>query len=147
VSHDLFKLHCGELILRHLVGEGAFRIGENITNVRYADETVLIAESQSDLQRLLDVVVEESAKRHLSINCKKAECLVVSKKGTPACSLKIGGENIKQVSSFTYLGSLLTDDARCIKEIERRLALVRNGNVAMCVLTSETCRNLESCEM
>ena len=64
MSHDLFNLHCGELIPRHLVGAEAFRIGvENITNIRYADDTVLIAESQSDLQRLLDMVMEESAKR------------------------------------------------------------------------------------
>ena len=63
MSHDLFNL-CGELIPRHLIEEGSFRSGvESITNIRYVDDTVPIAESQSDLQRLLDVMVEESAKR------------------------------------------------------------------------------------
>ena len=54
--------------------------GQNITNLRYADDTILLAKSVEDLQKLLDVVVRESELKGLSINCKKTECMVVSKK-------------------------------------------------------------------
>ena len=61
--------------------------GQDITNIRYADDTVLLAKSVEDLQKLLDVVVRESELKGLSINCKKTECMVVSKKkDIPRCS-------------------------------------------------------------
>ena len=67
------------------------------TNLRYGDDTVLVTDSQDDLQMLLDRVVNESSwKSGLTINCKKTECLVVSKKESPKCSLKIGDVIIKQ---------------------------------------------------
>ena len=53
--------------------------GQNITNIRYTDDTLLLAKSVEDLQKLLDVVVRESELKGLSINCKKTECMVVSK--------------------------------------------------------------------
>ena len=54
--------------------------GENLNNLRYADDTSLLAGSEEDLQRLLNIVVEESDKLGLSLNVKKTECMVVSKK-------------------------------------------------------------------
>ena len=75
--------------------------GRNITNIRYTDDTVLLFESEEELQRLLDVVVEENEKKELTINCKKTECLVASKKKViPLCTLKVKNQAIKQISSF-----------------------------------------------
>ena len=92
----------------------------------YANDNVLIAETADDPQRLLDVVVSESdRKSRLSINCLKSECMVVSKKDSPSCELKVKDENIKQVDLFNYLGSVITADVRCIKEIKRRIALAK----------------------
>ena len=60
--------------------------GQNITNLRYADDTVLLAKSVDTLQKLLDVVVRESELKGLLINCNKTECMVVSKKkDIPRC--------------------------------------------------------------
>ena len=60
--------------------------------------------NHEDLQKLLDVVVRESELKGLSINCKKTECMVVSKKkGIPRCSLKVKDQIIKQVSALTTL--------------------------------------------
>ena len=76
MSPDLFNYY-SELIfkLRELENEKGLRVGGcNITNIRYADDTVLMAESAEDLQRLLDVVVRESERKGLSINCSKTEC-------------------------------------------------------------------------
>ena len=54
--------------------------GYNINNLRYADDNVLISDSREELHALLDKIVIESEKRRLSINCKKTECVVISKK-------------------------------------------------------------------
>ena len=108
------------MILRELEDlKGLIIGGANITNHRYADDTVLVADSQDDLQMLLDRVVDESRKRGLTINCKKTECLVVSKRESPKCSLKIGDVIIKQVAKFNYLGSTITENGKCDDEIKR----------------------------
>ena len=72
------------------------------------------------------MVVRESERKGLSLNCKKTECLVVSKKESPTCVLKVKGQTIKQVSSFNYLGSLITEDTRCVQEVKRRIALAKS---------------------
>ena len=77
---DLFNYY-SELILKNLEQERGLKVGHNITNILYADDTILIAESEKGLQRLLDVVVRESEKRGLSLTYKKTECMVISKKG------------------------------------------------------------------
>ena len=79
--------------------------GQNIYNLRYADGTVLIAKSEKKLPDMWDKVVEESKKKGLTIKCKKTECMVVSKRESPACALKIGDNTIKQVQKLNYLGS------------------------------------------
>ena len=95
MSPDLFNYY-SELILRKLDKERGLKIGgRNITNIRYADDTVLLAESAEDLQKLLDVVVRESECMGLSLNCKKTECLVVSKKDAVPCKLKVNDQTNK----------------------------------------------------
>ena len=81
-----------------------------------------------DLQKLFNVVVRESEFKGLLINCKKTECMVVSKKkDIPRCSLKVKDQIIKEASAFNYLGSTITEDARCMKEIKRRIVLVKSA--------------------
>ena len=128
MSSDLFNLY-SETIFRKLEDIPGFNInGVNLNNLRYADDTVLIAESQKQLQRLLDTVVKESEKMGLSLNVKKTECMVVSKKTiNPKCSLSSKGEQIKQVTKFKYLGYLITSDGRCISEIRKRTAMAKDA--------------------
>ena len=98
LSPDLFNLY-SELILRELEElPGVVIGGTRINNLRYADDTVLIATSESDLQQIINKVVTESEKKGLYINCKKTECLVVTKqKVVPVCNIKIHGDILKQV--------------------------------------------------
>ena len=128
MSLDLFNYY-REMILRELEVEKGLKVGrQNITNLRYADDTVLLAKSVEDLQKLLDVVVRESELKGLLINCKKTECMVVSKKrDIPRCSLKVKDQIINQVSAFNYLGSTITEDARCMKEIKKRIVLAKSA--------------------
>ncbi len=91
---------------------------EDATNIRYADDTLSHGESEEELQRLLNVVVEESENKGLTINCEKTESLVSTKKKvTPLCTLKVKNQAINQVSSFNYMGSIISEDARFVKEI------------------------------
>lgn len=127
MSPDLFYYY-SELILRELEKEKTLKKGgRNIMNISNSDDTVLLPESAEDLQRLLDVVVRERERKGLSINCKKTECMVVSKKkDTPRCTKKVKDRLINQVSFFNYLGSTITKDARCVKEMNRRIVLAKS---------------------
>ena len=126
ISPDLLTYYSA-LILRELGKERGHRVGgHNITNIRYADDTILLAESEEDLQKLLDVVVVESERKGLNLNCKKTECLVISKTESSRCILKVNDRVIKQTFSFNYLGSIITEDARCVNEVKRRISVAKS---------------------
>ena len=112
-SPDMFNWY-GETILRCIEGMPGISIGGyNLNNLRYADDTVLISDSQEGLQALLDKVVDASKDKGLTLNCKKTECMVVSKnKDNPKCELRSADSIIKQVTKFNYLGSMITSDIR-----------------------------------
>ncbi|GFO15376.1 retrovirus-related pol polyprotein line-1 [Plakobranchus ocellatus] len=146
MSPDLFNLY-SKIILRNLDGTSGLKInGGNLNNLRYADDTVLIAESGKQLQKLLDTAVLESERMGLSLNVKKTECMVISKKSSnPKCNLVSKGEKIKQVTKFKYLGYLITSDDRCTSEISKRIAMAKdtfqkmkpilaNGNITKVLL-------------
>ena len=118
-----------EMIMRHLEGlPGVCVNGKMINNLRYADDTVLIATNEKDLQELLNIVVEKSERRGLSLNIKKTYSMVVTKEtAAPRCSLQIRGENITQVEKFNYLGSWITTDGKSDTEIKARIAQAKQA--------------------
>ena len=122
LSPDLFSLY-GEFIMREIDGMDGVKVGGiNINNIRYADDTVLVAESERELQLLVDRVKEASEERGLKINVGKTESVVFTKgEARPRCRIFIGNEEIKQKNSFVYLGSKLTADGRSEEEISRRI--------------------------
>ena len=126
LEHAYFSIY-SEIIMRALEGMPGIKVGGyNMNNIRYADDTVLIADNEKELQEMLDTVVRESEKKGLSLNKKKTEVMVISKKNCmPACNIVMNGTVLKQVHKFNYLGSLITSDGRCINEIKRRMAQVK----------------------
>ena len=129
MSPDLFNLY-SEVILRELDDrpEGILVNGVKINNLRYADDTVLLATSASDLQKIFDAVVDASAKLGLHVNAKKTKVMVVSKSEfTPSCQLQQGNTTIEQVEQFNYLGALVTSDVRCKNEIGKRISIARDA--------------------
>ena len=128
-SPDLFNLY-SEVILRALddVDEGFVVNGVRINNIRYADDTVLLATSQEGLQQLFNTLAEESKRYGLSINAKKTKSMVISKMTPPpTCVLNQDTTTIEQVASFNYLGSMITSDGRSRGEIRRRIALAKSS--------------------
>ena len=93
----------------------------NINNLRYADDTTLIAESEEELKSLLMKVKEESEKVGLMLNIQKTKVMASS----PITLWEIDGETVKTVSDFIFLGSKITTDGDCSHKIKRRLLLGR----------------------
>ena len=96
--------------------------GRNINNLRYADDTTLMAESEEELKSLLMNMKEESDKVGLKLNIQKTKIMATS----PITSWEIDGETVKIVSDFIFLGSEITEDGDCSHEIKRCLLLERN---------------------
>ena len=95
--------------------------GRNINNLRYADDTTLMAESEEELKSLLMKVNEESEKVGLKLNIQKMKIMASG----PITSWEIDGETVETVSDFILEGSKITADGDCSHEIKRRLLLGR----------------------
>ena len=95
--------------------------GRNISNLRYEDDTTLMAESEEELKSLLMKVKEESEKVGLKLNIQKTKIMAFS----PITSWQIDGETVETVANFIFLGSKTTADGDCSHEIKRRLLFGR----------------------
>ena len=88
--------------------------GRNINNLRYADNTTLMAESEEELKSLLMKVKVESEKVGLKLNIEKTKI----RASGPITSRQIDGEAVEKVSDFIFWGSRITADGECIHEIK-----------------------------
>ena len=95
--------------------------GRNLNNLRYADDIILMAESEEELKTHLMKVKVESEKVGLKLNIQKTKIMASG----PINSWEIDGETVETVSEFIFLGSKITADGDCSHEIKRRLLLVR----------------------
>ena len=95
--------------------------GRNINNLRYADDTTLMAESEEELKSLLMKVKEKNEKVALKLNIQKTKIVASS----PITLWQIDGETVETVSDFIFLGSKITADGDCSHEIKRCLLLGR----------------------
>ena len=93
----------------------------NINNLRYADDTTLMAESEEELKSLFMWVKEESEKAGLKLNIQKTKIMA----SCPITSWQIDGETMETMADFIFLGSKITADGDCSHEIKRRLLLGR----------------------
>ena len=93
--------------------------GRNINNLRYADDTTLMAESEEELKSLLMKVKEESEQVGLKVNIQETKIMASG----PITSWEIDGETMETVSDFIFGGSKITVDGDCSHEIKRRLLL------------------------
>ena len=95
--------------------------GRNINNIRYADDTTLMAESEEELKNLLMKLKEESEKVGLKLNIQKTKIMASG----PITSWQIDGETMEILRDFIFGGSKITADGDCSHEIDRRLLLGR----------------------
>jgi len=124
LSPCLFNLYA-EYIMRNAGLEeaqaGIKIAGRNINNLRYADDTTLMAESEEELKSLLMKVKEGSEKVDLKLNINKTKIMALG----PITSWQIDGETVETVADFILGGSKITEDGDCSQEIKRHLLLGR----------------------
>ena len=124
LSPCLFNLYAEYIMGNAGLEEAQARIRiarRNINNLRYADDTTLMAESEEELKSLLMKVNEESEKVGLKLNTQKTKIMASG----PTTSWEIDGERVETVSDFILGGSKITTDGDCSHEIKRRLLLGR----------------------
>ena len=123
LSPCLFNLYA-EYIMRNAGLEEAqvgIKIAGSINNLRYSDNTTLMAESEEELKSFLVNVKEESEKLGLKLSIQKTKIMASG----PITSLQIDGETVETVAEFIFLGSKVTSDGDCSHEIKRHLFLGR----------------------
>ena len=124
LSPCLFNF-CVEYIMRNTGLEeaqaGIKTAGRNISNLRYVDDTTLMAESEEELKSLLMKVKEESEKVGLKLNIQKTKIMA----SDPIPSWEMDGETVETVSDFIFRGSKITADGACSHEIKRHLLFGR----------------------
>jgi len=126
LSPCLFNLYAEYIMRNARVYEAQARIkiaGRSINNLRYADDTTLMAESEEELKSLLMKVKEESEKVSLKLNIQKTKIMASS----PITSWQIDGETMEAVKDFIFWGSRITADGDCSHEIKRHLLLGRRA--------------------
>ena len=101
--------------------QAGIKIAGRNNNLRYADDTILMAKSEEELKSLLMKVKEESEKVGLKLNIQKTKIMTSS----PITSWQIDGETMKTVADFIFLDSKITTDGDCSLEIKTRLLLGR----------------------
>ena len=124
MSPCLFNLHAEYIIRNAGLEEAQARIkiaGRNVSNLRYPDDTILMAESEEELKSLLMKMKEESEKFDLKLNIQKTKIMASG----PITSWQIDGETVETVSDFIFWGSKITADGDCSHEIKRCLLLGR----------------------
>ena len=124
MSPSLFNLYA-EYITRNVgldeAQAGIKMAGRNINNLRYADDTILMAETEKELKSLLMKVKEESEKVNLKLNIQKMKIMASGL----ISSWEPDGETVETVSDFIFLGSKITADGDCSHEIKRHAPLGR----------------------
>ena len=116
-----------QTIFRHIEDSKGVTIGgTQINNLRYADDTVLLADSEENLQNMMNKVNEVGKFYNMKMNAKKTKALIISEnENKPTVNIKVDGTAEEQVGSFNYLAHTLSDDGRCVNEIKKRTGIAK----------------------
>ena len=138
LSSSLFNLYTEQIFREVGVMKGVTVGGANINNLRYADDTALLACNEKDLQDLINAVNDKGKPHGMEMNVMKTKTMVISRsKQAPKINISIEGEPIEQVKKMVYLGHIVTETGKSDTEIKRRIAIARSSFTSLYkVLTS-----------
>ena len=102
--------------------EGTSINGHNVNNLRYAEDTALIADTESKLQEIVNIVKEKSSQASLEMSVKKTKTVLISNK---KINVKVSDTTLEQVKQFKYLGTQITENAKSEDEIKTRINLAK----------------------
>lgn len=103
---------------------GVMLNGRRVQMLRFADDIAVLAPDEFNLKRSLETMNEVFERFNIKINMKKTEILVCTKEREEV-NIQINNEKIKQINTFKYLGSNITEDAKCTSDIKQRIALAK----------------------
>ena len=128
LSPSLFNLYTEKIFREVEEMNGVIIGGVNINNLRYADDTVLLAENNTDLQELVTAINDKGKRYGMEMNITKTKGMIVSKKETvPEIKINIEGESIQQVKEMIYLGFMATENGKCEREIKWRIGVAKSS--------------------
>ena len=115
LSPILFNMYSEEVIDKALENDKGIVInGKCFTKIRYADDTVILADSEQNLQRILNNIIRECKDFGMKLNGKKTKVMVIEKKPQTRIKIIVNRKQLEQVKDYRYLGTNISDDGRCI---------------------------------
>ena len=118
-----FNLYTERMIEEALQERRGIRInGERLTNIRYTDDTVLLAENEQELQEMLEAVNQACKRYGMALNSKKTKAMIMGKYEIEKIKIKLEVSELEQVHKYKYLG-----DGRCLEEIKCRIGQAKYG--------------------
>jgi len=101
--------------------------GKIVRDVRFADDQGMVSSTERGLQKLMNKLNDTAKKFNMKINVQKTKTMVVSRNEGRTVKIKIDDQEIEQVSNFKYLGSLISEDGRCLIDVKTRIALAKDA--------------------
>src|SRR6478609_928985 len=129
LSPLLFSIY-GEMMMKEALEnvEEVMRVGgELIKDVKYADDQGMVAITEAGLQSLMDSLYTTAKYYDMTINIKKTKAMVVSRNGGERVNITVEGQSVGQVSKFRYLGSLISEDGRCLDDVKTRIGMTKDA--------------------
>ena len=122
MSLCLFNIYT-EYLIREVLenGEGINFNGQIITNIRYADDTIILAESEQQLQHMIDTLDATSEQYGMAMNAKKTKTMIVEKSPEKQCEENVKGQRLTQVKQYKYLGATVEHTGQCKTEVAQRI--------------------------
>jgi len=130
LSPILFNIYIEEIVRESLdeMNEGIKVGGKLVKALRFADDQAMLAQNQGGLQRMMDRLNMISMEYGMKINIRKTKVMKISRAVEPTTvKITINGEQLEQVDKFCYLGSVVTQDAKCHTEIRRRIGIGKDA--------------------
>ena len=122
LSPCLFNIYTEYLIREALEdGEGININGQNITNIRYADDTIILAESEQQLQHMIDKLDATCEHYGMAMNAKKTKTMIVEKTPEKQCEVNVKGQRLTQVKQYKYLGTTIEHTGQFKTEVAQRI--------------------------
>ena len=123
LSPCLFNIYTEYLIREALEdGEGIHINGQNITNTRYADDTIILAESEQQLQHnMIDKLDATCEQYGMAMNAKKTKTMILEKTSEEQCEVNVKGQRLTQVKQYKYMGTTIEHTGQCKTEVAQRI--------------------------
>src|SRR6476469_2944534 len=125
----LFSIYAEMMMMEALenLGEGIKVGGELIKDVKYAEDQGMIANTEAGLQSLMNSLNTTVKHYDIKINIKKTKAMVVLRNGGERVNMTVEGQSVEQVSKCRYLGSLISEDGRCLDDVKTRIGMPKDA--------------------